>query len=120
MPAHKDVSSQSDDHLKNVKRWFGTHAQEWSDLYKDVRRVNDIVLINRKNIAVNCIAQRLPQGSRILDAGCGAGLVALDLARRGYFVHGVDIAREMIELCEENLGGQGIPPDRYSFTQADI
>ncbi len=120
MAARKQVSPQSDAHLKNVKRWFGTHAQEWSDLYKDVQRVNDLVLINRKNITVEALVERLPKGARILDAGCGAGPVALDLARLGFFVHGVDIAQEMIDLAEEDFARQGIPRDRFLFTQGDV
>lgn len=117
MPVRKE---DSDAHLKNVRTWFDAHAQKWSDLYKDVREVNDLVLINRKDVTVNCLAQRLPRGARVLDAGCGTGPVALDLARRGFFVHGVDIAEEMIGLCEENFAGQGIPPNQYQFTHADL
>ncbi|MCY3635673.1 MAG: class I SAM-dependent methyltransferase [bacterium] len=33
---------------------------------------------------------------RVLDAGCGTGRVAIELARRGYEVSGVDIDDEMI------------------------
>jgi hypothetical protein len=65
---HGMTSEASDTHLKNVKSWFGTHAQQWSDSYTDVRRVKDIVLINRKNIAVDWIRGHLPAGARILDA----------------------------------------------------
>ena len=38
-----------------------------------------------------------PQGSRILDAGCGPGLVCGALLSAGYRVVGVDLSREMIE-----------------------
>ncbi len=38
----------------------------------------------------------LGEGGRVLDAGCGTGRVAVELARRGFEVAGVDIDSEMI------------------------
>jgi SAM-dependent methyltransferase len=38
-------------------------------------------------------------GSEILDAGCGTGRYAIDLARRGYVAHGVDRSPELIEVA---------------------
>jgi glycosyltransferase involved in cell wall biosynthesis len=34
--------------------------------------------------------ERVPDGSRVLDLGCGRGLLAAELTRRGCTVHGVD------------------------------
>ena len=39
----------------------------------------------------------LPPGSHILDMGCGTGRHAVELARRGYRVTGVDIAAGMLD-----------------------
>jgi cyclopropane fatty-acyl-phospholipid synthase-like methyltransferase len=39
---------------------------------------------------------RLPPGSRILDMGCGTGRHAVELARRGHQVTGVDISSGML------------------------
>lgn len=41
--------------------------------------------------------------ARILDAGCGAGYFALELARNGYHVVGFDIADEAVEAARETL-----------------
>jgi 2-polyprenyl-3-methyl-5-hydroxy-6-metoxy-1,4-benzoquinol methylase len=43
-------------------------------------------------------------GSRILDAGCGTGRYALELARRGYVVHGVDLSPELIAIATHAMG----------------
>jgi SAM-dependent methyltransferase len=49
---------------------------------------------------------QLPVGSRILDVGCGPGRHSLELARRGYLVHGVDISQTFIDLArQENVPG---------------
>ena len=38
-------------------------------------------------------------GAAVLDAGCGTGRYALELARRGYIVQGVDRSPELIEVA---------------------
>jgi SAM-dependent methyltransferase len=43
------------------------------------------------------VAALLPGGGRVLDAGCGTGRVATELARRGYDVVGVDNDRSMLD-----------------------
>lgn len=50
---------------------------------------------------------------RILDAGCGTGRVAVELARRGFAVAGVDIDDEMIS------GARGKAPD-LAWHQLDL
>ncbi|HTN52485.1 MAG TPA: class I SAM-dependent methyltransferase [Anaeromyxobacter sp.] len=42
----------------------------------------------------------LPAGARVLDAGCGPGLVAEALLAAGLAVHGVDLSGEMIRRAE--------------------
>ena len=42
-------------------------------------------------------------GWRILDAGCGTGAMAVELARRGADVLGVDLAPEIIRFAAETL-----------------
>lgn len=43
----------------------------------------------------------LPQKSRILELGCGAGDLAICLARRGYAVTAVDISVEMLRIARK-------------------
>lgn len=43
----------------------------------------------------------VPPGSRVLDAGCGTGRVAIELARRGYGVVGVDLDSSMLDVAGE-------------------
>ena len=44
----------------------------------------------------------VPPGSRVLDAGCGTGRVATELARRGYGVVGVDSDASMLDVARAN------------------
>ena len=43
------------------------------------------------------------QGLTILDVGCGAGYVSLELARGGHHVTGIDIAGDAIRIARETL-----------------
>ena len=55
--------------------------------------------VQEVDFVVNELA--LPVGSRVLDVGCGPGRHSLELARRGYLVHGIDISEKFIELARE-------------------
>lgn len=46
-------------------------------------------------------ASLVPPGSRVLDAGCGTGRVAIELARRGYDVVGVDLDASMLDVARQ-------------------
>jgi len=68
--------------------------------------------LHRMNPArVDWIAERIgapPEGS-LLDVGCGAGVAAEALARRGYTVLGLDAAGEAIEAARAHAAGQNLP-----------
>jgi SAM-dependent methyltransferase len=108
------------DRIDLVEEYFDTNARSWSDLYSKAERANDVVLRDRKDAAVSFLAERLPAGARVLDAGCGAGLASVDLIERGFFVHGVDVADKMIAHCRENFAQRGLPAESYELTHGDV
>jgi ubiquinone/menaquinone biosynthesis C-methylase UbiE len=59
------------------------------------------------------LAQRLPDGARVLDAGCGAGVPVAQILSQRFHVTGVDISAAQIALARELL------PDA-TFIQADM
>jgi len=123
LPERKDARSRRsgyDTHVQLVESYFDTNAQDWSDYYQKVQQVNDLVLTTRKDTAVAFLCSKLPTGSKILDAGCGAGLVALDLVHKGFFVHGVDVSQNMLDLCEQHFTAAGIVRSHYVFTKTDL
>ena len=48
------------------------------------------------------VADLLAPGSRVLDAGCGTGRVAVELARRGFDVAGADNDPSMLEVARRS------------------
>ena len=43
---------------------------------------------------------RLPEGAKVLDAGCGPGYASRYLSRRGFAVTGTDMSRRMLAIAE--------------------
>ncbi|SRR6266540_3242184 len=73
---------------------------QWTAIWKGLgqRSVQDLDAV-RKRPEFEIMwpyLQRLPEGSRILDGGCGMGEFAVWLTRHGYPTTGLDISRETI------------------------
>jgi 2-polyprenyl-6-hydroxyphenyl methylase/3-demethylubiquinone-9 3-methyltransferase len=88
---------------------FDALAGEWWDPDGPMRP------LHRMNPArIGWIAARIadhfpqPQGLSVLDIGCGAGLAAEALARRGFDVLGVDAAGAAIQAAEAHAQGAGL------------
>jgi ubiquinone/menaquinone biosynthesis C-methylase UbiE len=62
----------------------------------------------------------LPTGSRILDAGCGVGHVALYLAKHGMRVTGVDIIDHHVETARRNVYDARLPKDQVVIEKMDF
>jgi SAM-dependent methyltransferase len=56
-------------------------------------------------------------GAVLLDAGCGTGRYSIELARRGYAVHGIDLSPELVKVAKTSLGKS---QDLVSFAVRDI
>jgi SAM-dependent methyltransferase len=56
-------------------------------------------------------------GAELLDAGCGTGRHAAELARRGYVVQGIDLSPELIDVARQAIGEGRVS---VSFAIGDI
>src|SRR2546430_13528729 len=95
-----------------VKNHFGERATEGAACYTDPEpTLSRRHLISRQRFALDMVEAAVPRSSRILDAGCGAGVMAAGLIKRGYAVWGIDLAEPMIrqarQLCESDPFGVG-------------
>lgn len=61
---------------------------------------------------------KLDGSQRILDVGCGPGRHALELARRGMTVHGIDISSEFVDIARSTARREGLEA-RASFERLD-
>ncbi|MCF7843841.1 class I SAM-dependent methyltransferase [Candidatus Gracilibacteria bacterium] len=87
---HKPVTAV-DTSWGGVADWYNKHLEKGDDTYHTkvifpniLRMLGDVT------------------GKKILDMACGQGIFAEQLRDKGAFVTGVDVAKELIKLAEEN------------------
>jgi magnesium-protoporphyrin O-methyltransferase len=91
-----------------IENYFDrTAAAAWATLTSDapVGRVRATVRAGRDRMRATLLSW-LPQdlhGARILDAGCGTGALAVEAARRGAHVVGIDLSPTLVSLARERL-----------------
>jgi magnesium-protoporphyrin O-methyltransferase len=84
-----------------------TAVDAWSKLTSDapVGRIRRTVRAGRDAMRTTLLAM-LPEdlaGRRILDAGCGTGLLAYEAARRGAHVTAIDLSPTLINLARDRM-----------------
>jgi len=57
--------------------------------------------IKRLNFITDTLKQNLPQGSVVLDVGCGNGVISRSLGQLGYNVLGIDVSDKAIEKANQ-------------------
>ncbi len=100
-----------------------TAAQAWARLTSDapVSRIRETVRAGRERMRGSLLGW-LPQdlrGSRILDAGCGTGATAIELARRGAEVVAIDLAGQLVDVARDRHG-QDQGAGRITFLAGDM
>jgi len=94
--------------LTRVEDYFDrTATRTWERLTstEKVSRIRQTVREGRDRMRAAMLA-RLPAdltGMRVLDAGCGPGVMTAELAARGADVTGVDISPQLIRIAEARL-----------------
>lgn len=87
---------------KLVDEHFDAESTFWRDTYE---RNDALGIINRQRqvAALNYVDElSLPKTARVLEIGCGAGFLAIALARRGFRVEAVDHAPAMVEVTQRH------------------
>ena len=110
-------------HMKNIERYFSESADKWLTRYtndEERTQAGHIVLAERKDCAVYFLCRHLQTGSRVLDVGCGSGIVSFDIIQKGYYVHAVDVSHRMIAVLKEFFQKNNIPESFYSIQIGDI
>ena len=109
--------------LNRVGEYFDQSATKaWERLTSDapVSRIRQTVREGRDAMRALMLA-RLPadlRGARVLDAGCGTGLMTAELAARGAQVVAVDISPQLISIAERRLD-DGLR-SRVTFAAGDM
>jgi SAM-dependent methyltransferase len=93
---------------RRLDQHFESQADQWKDTYES-EDPRSIVLRGRMERALWFIRElHLSAGRRALDVGCGAGVMATELASQGLRVAAVDTVPRMLQLTEERATHLGL------------
>ncbi|MDQ0321579.1 2-polyprenyl-6-hydroxyphenyl methylase/3-demethylubiquinone-9 3-methyltransferase [Pararhizobium capsulatum DSM 1112] len=107
---------------------FSAMAAEWWDprgKFKPLHKFNPVRLSyirNRvaDNFGRDAKAQKPLEGLRVLDIGCGGGLLSEPMARMGADVVGADASEKNIRIAETHAAGSGVQVDYRAVTAESL
>ena len=83
---------------------FGALAHRWWDPEGEFRPLHDINPLRLEWIASHAALE----GAKVLDVGCGGGILAEAMARRGAKVTGIDLSDKALRVAELHLQESGL------------
>ena len=99
-------------HKREIDR-FDNFSSIWWDLKGEMGTLHIINPLRTK-----FIMERLPANPKILDVGCGGGILSEALAKAGARVTGLDLSEASIEVAKKHAQGQNLQIDyRYESVQ---
>ena len=96
-------------------RWLaetgGTSGPEYAQRFRDLEQ--DGVDVHGEARTIDRLVREVTGGAagRVLDAGCGTGRVALELARCGHEVTGIDVDPSMLAEARAQAADEGLAVD---------
>ena len=105
--------------MKLISDYFDLAVDTFDEGYLDPKRRYH--LIRRHDVIIEELERLgcVPGDGPWLDAGCGAGVLAFEVAARDFYILGVDLSRNMIERCLENARRFGLE-SKTAFQIGDV
>jgi len=95
---------------------FDAHAARWWDVDGPLRTLHEI-----NPVRLAWLAQHVRlAGARVVDVGCGGGVLSEGLARAGAVVTGVDLAADALAVARQHAADQGLAIDYRHVSAADL
>ncbi len=105
------MPSPSDQQRPDLSAWLQQARATWDERapwWDEVAQVYAAAPDRAGDIHRTATTLNLQPGSRLLDAGCGAGQFAIAFARRGCDVTAVDLAPAMLERARRHASEAGV------------
>src|SRR5262245_17119855 len=113
------MQKQCDNPQQSVNDYFESSRVEWERIYFE-KKLLPTIYQDRHNAALRWISGLgLRVDARILEIGCGAGLLSVSLARNGHTIDAMDSTAAMLNMTRKNAVDQGVQ-DRIRLHLADV
>lgn len=100
--------------MRDAVEWHSEIAQDFDAGYQ-----RSPLFRQRFELWSAMIARRLPDGGRVLDAGCGSGVLSFAAAAQGGEVTAFDASPEMIGICERKLAAHPDPKVKFELARLE-
>src|SRR3989442_1213283 len=104
---------------EEVNAYFQSQSSSWKDIYAENSVQAEIYRARQARALAWIDELALVPGSHVLEVGCGAGFLSVELAQRGLRVHAIDSAQAMVELARQYAAESGIA-DLLSVDIGDV
>lgn len=94
--------------LNSTTAFFSAEAEQFAGNYQKNPCFRD-----RLALFLRAVQRSAPPGARVLDFGCGPGVIALAVAQLGYNVLGLDGAAGMVEIAESRAEALKVKTARF-------
>jgi len=82
-------------HLHEINK-FGSQAERWWDKNGEFKTLHDV-----NPLRISFIQQFInPQDQRMVDVGCGGGILTEGLANKGADITGIDLSQELLDVAD--------------------
>ncbi|MGP8245981.1 MAG: class I SAM-dependent methyltransferase [Bryobacteraceae bacterium] len=95
-------------HSALLERHFEREAAFWRDIYAQSTLYGELYRQRMATVLHLVSSICLPAGGRAAEIGCGAGMVTVALAKRGWRVEAVDIAPRMVAQTRSQVESEGV------------
>lgn len=92
---------------------FSQLASRWWDTESEFKTLHDINPLRIDYIEQQCEGLK---GKKVLDVGCGGGILAEAMAAKGAKVTGIDMAQQSLEVAKLHLLESGLQVDYQKIT----
>lgn len=97
-----------------AKGVFDLYAAYYDLLYRDKDYAGETAYVAR------LLREQVPAAKRLLELGCGTGGHALELARLGFEVSGIDLSAEMVKRAQARRDAHPELAPRLAFARGDV
>lgn len=115
----KKIAAPLREQQEQVNGYFQAQSSFWKDIYAG-NSLDAQIYRDRQAAALAWVdGLALSPGSQVLEIGCGAGFMAVALARRGFCVHAIDAVEAMVQQARRNALESGVS-DLLSVDVGDV